>query len=57
MENLKVTARLTGMEELDAAMARAKKILSELQDAVGNVHRALHKVGLTVEQPPADTEG
>lgn len=57
MRNLKVTTNLAGMDELDASIARAKKVLEELETAVGDIFAAFRKVGVTIDQPPADTEG
>lgn len=57
MNNLNVTTRINGMDEVDEAMAQAKEALDKADEAVVRVRRALSKVGLTVEQPPENSEG
>lgn len=57
MQTVKVTTRLSGMDELNEAMNQAKKAADNLDKAVAAVRNAVYSVGLIVEQPPADAEG
>lgn len=57
MKPIKVTTRLTGMDELNEALCQAKEAADKLDEAVSAVRNAVYSVGLIVEQPPADAEG
>lgn len=55
--SLNVTANITGLNDLEAAIKAVDKKYVEFSAAVNDLRKAAGNLGLEINQPPAGTDG